>query len=107
DLVRAAAPAHRGKDDPEQMRGPVEGGHLVAVAHDDREVIAGNEAHRAQPARDGFDLMVPFRIGEALASLDDGNRSGLPPHRNRKGATEIHSDLSYRPCRLWRSTRQD
>src|SRR5262249_8997992 len=92
DLLGRGAPAHRSEDDTEQVAGPVERRHLVAVAHDDHEVVAGHEAHLPQGAGDRSDLAVPLRIGAAALAIDDRLGVRLAQYRNRKCRAEIHGE---------------
>src|SRR5215217_7790340 len=83
------------------MRGPVERRHLVAVAHDDGEMVAHLQAHLEHRAGDRLDLCVPLLIGQPPVAVDNGDRCGLPPDRDRKGATKIHAQgplLWVRTC---------
>src|SRR5262249_58044009 len=88
--VERTAPADRGEDQAEHVTRPVERRHLVAIAHDGREMIALLQSHAGERAGGGADLGVPPRKGALTLAIDDRNRVRLAFDRCSEGGTQIH-----------------
>ena len=98
DLVCRRPPADRRKDGSQQLAGPVERRHLIAIAHDDDEMVAGLKPHLAQSSGGGADLARPLRVGAAAAALDDCLAAWLAEYREGECGADVHAQPA--PCSI-------
>ena len=95
DFIGTSTPTHGREDEADQVAGPVQRRHLVAIAHDDDEMLPGLESHLLQTARHRFDLAIPLRIAASAIAIDDRFLVRPAQDRDGKGGAEIHRQDAF------------
>src|SRR5690606_11854047 len=72
--------------------------HLVAIAHDDRQMVAGRQAHVLEPAGDAPYLRVPGAVIAAHVAVDDRVALRRPLDGKRECCAEIHGYTPLLPA---------
>ena len=98
-LVGAASPVERHRDDAGKLAGPVERRHLPPVLHDDGEPVSRPKFERAQAARDARNGVEPRGVIEAPLAIDDGKRVRISLGRRNQHTAEVSHPRSTAPPR--------